>query len=317
MIWLTWRQHRAEAAVALLLVGCLGIGLIVAGQPMRVSFLHDGVAACLTRTDQSCAPVIEHFRNTFDNLRSVLILLNLVPVAIGAFLGAPLLAREFEAGTWQLAWTQAVPRRRWLAVKLVVLATVTVGLNLAMAAVVTWYRQPWDALDGRFAPDGFDLEGLMPPAYALFAFAVGTAAGTLIRRSVPALAVAFASFVAVRYTVESLLRRHYRTPVTAVWDPVTQGGTVGRDAWGLDYGIVDAQGHHLDGLYAYQDIYRAALGAHTDMPHYLHDHSMKLWDTYQPGDRFWTFQLIEAGLYLALVAALLTVVTWRVRHRTG
>jgi len=314
MIWLIWRQHRAETAVALLLIGCLGIALFTTGHPMHVSFNRDGVAACITQPSGACGPVIERFRNTFGNIKTMLIMLNLVPAVIGAFLGAPLIAREYEAGTWQLAWTQAVPRLRWLAVKLTALATVTVGLNIVFTALLTWYRQPWDALDGRFVPDGFDLEGLMPPAYALSAFAVGTAAGTLVRRSVPALAAAFATFAVTRYTVETRLRPHFRTPVTTIWDPLTQPGTVGRGGWALDYGVVDAQGHHLS--YAQADIYRAAIAAHTDIPTYLHTHGMQLWDTYQPADRFWTFQLTEAGIYLGLVAILLALITSRVRRRT-
>lgn len=315
MIWLTWRQHRTETALALLLIGLLGIGLFTTGYPMHVSFTRDGVAACVIQPDNGCNLVVERFRNTFGNVKTLLILLNLVPAVIGAFLGAPLIAREYEAGTWQLAWTQAVPRLRWLTVKLAVLAAVTVGLNIALAALLTWYRQPWDALDGRFAPDGFDLEGLMPPVYALFAFAVGTAAGALIRRSVPALAAAFAVFVATRYTVETWLRPRFRTPITTVWDPVTQPGTISRDSWALDYGVVDAQGHHL--TYAQADVYRAAIAAHTDIPTYLHTHHLRLWDTYQPGDRFWPFQITEAASYLALVAVLLVLITWQVRRRTS
>jgi hypothetical protein len=314
MIWLTWRQHRIETMVALLLIGLLGIGLFTTGYPMHVSFTRDGVAACVVQPGDGCAQVIEQFRNTFGNLKTLFILLNLVPAVIGAFLGAPLIAREYEAGTWQLAWTQAVPRLRWVGVKLAALAAVTVGLNVAFAALLTWYRHPWDALDGRFAPEGFDLEGLMPPVYALFAFAVGTAAGALIRRSVPALAVAFAVFTLTRYAVEARLRPHFRNPLTAVWDPVTQPGTISRDSWALDYGVVDAQGHHI--TYAQADVYKAAIAAHTDIPTYLHTHGMRLWDTYQPGDRFWPFQLAEAAIYLSLVAILFALVAWRIRRRT-
>jgi hypothetical protein len=38
---------------------------------------------------------------------------------------------------------------------------------------------------------------------------------------------------------------------------------------------------------------------------------------YQPGDRFWTFQLIEAGLLVALAAVLLATAVWLVHRRTG
>jgi hypothetical protein len=37
-----------------------------------------------------------------------------IPLLFGVFWGAPLLAREFEDGTHNLAWTQGVTRRRWL-----------------------------------------------------------------------------------------------------------------------------------------------------------------------------------------------------------
>jgi hypothetical protein len=36
---------------------------------------------------------------------------------------------------------------------------------------------------------------------------------------------------------------------------------------------------------------------------------------YQPADRFWTFQLIEAGLYLAITAAALAATIWLLRRR--
>ena len=36
----------------------------------------------------------------------------------GVFWGAPLVARELEAGTHRLVWNQSVTRTRWLAIKL-------------------------------------------------------------------------------------------------------------------------------------------------------------------------------------------------------
>lgn len=37
--------------------------------------------------------------------------------------------------------------------------------------------------------------------------------------------------------------------------------------------------------------------------------------TYQPGYRYWPFQGIEAGIYLAMAAALLAVTFYIIRHR--
>lgn len=321
MMWLTWRQHRAEALAAALLIAGLGAVLLIFGLPMHAGFVHTGAAGCLaqppaadaTAYRNTCASAIEHFRNDFGYTKSLFPWLNLVPLAIGAFIGAPLLAREAESGTWQLAWTQGVARRRWLTVKLATLAALAVVLDGAFAALVTWYRKPWDALNGRFG-DGFDVEGLALPVYALFAFAVGAAAGAFIRRSVPALAVAAATFGAVRVPIEAWLRPHFQTPVTLVYDPMTQSGAIGRDAWAIAQGIVDAGGHALSSA-QYWDVYKAALIARTDPPTYIHDQGMHVWTTFQPADRFWTFQFIEASIYVGIATILLILVFRQVRHR--
>ena len=41
-----------------------------------------------------------------------------VPAVIGIFWGAPMIAREIEAGTYRLVWTQSITRTRWLVSKL-------------------------------------------------------------------------------------------------------------------------------------------------------------------------------------------------------
>jgi hypothetical protein len=48
------------------------------------------------------------------------------PAFIGAFWGAPLIARERETGTLRLAWTQSITRRRWLGTKFAAIGACTV-----------------------------------------------------------------------------------------------------------------------------------------------------------------------------------------------
>ena len=245
-----------------------------------------------------------------------------VPVVSGedgrAFLGAPLLARELEAGTWQLAWTQAVPRMRWLVVKLTTLGMLTVVLTAAFSTLTTWYRQPLD-LFGHFQIDGFDVSGVVPVAYALFAFAIAAAAGVLLRRSLPSLAASLVAFVAVRVTVAGWLRPHYRTPITLIEAiPAGSGqvkiGTANLQDGILDEGISDAAGNHLNELAASM-VEHKALDAGIDPTTYLHDRGFHRWVTYQPADRFWTFQFIETGIFAGLAAILLILVIWRVKRR--
>ena len=104
-----------------------------------------GIAAC-TAQGGDCSDFVDRFfhdhRSTGLAVTSVVLVL---PALIGIFWGAPLIARELEAGTHRLVWNQSVTRTRWLAVKLglVGLAAVAVaGLgSLAVDLVVRPHRQ--------------------------------------------------------------------------------------------------------------------------------------------------------------------------------
>jgi hypothetical protein len=248
----------------------------------------------------------------------MLILLNFAPFAIGGFLGAPLLARELESGTWQLAWTQAVPRMRWLTIKVAVLGTVSILLAAVLSTVIGWYRQPLDLLGG-FDITGFDLTGVAPLAYALFAFALGAAAGALLRRSLPAAAAAFVAFIVVRVTVAGWIRPKFFVPITRV-EAITPGSGDIVDGTGnmrdmiLDQGFVDPNGQHINGLAAVILEGKAREGG-ADPTVYLHDHAYQRWVVYQPIGRFWSFQLMETAIFASLAAFLLALAVWRVRRR--
>ncbi|MFJ6671379.1 ABC transporter permease subunit [Actinosynnema sp. NPDC091369] len=323
MTWLIWRQHRTEVCVLGLLVGMFGIALLVLGAQAHDLF-PGGPAHCAGQAgiDEACTASFRRLDEEYGYVENLLAAFNLVPVVIGAFLGAPLLARELEDGTWQLAWTQAVPRMRWLAAKLVALAGVTAALTGTFTAVLTWFRRPFDAWEGRFQYDAFDLEGLVPVAYALFAFGVATAAGAILRRGLPAFGVAFGAFLAARMGVALLARPAYATPLTAA-EPIpvgdSQDGTghgpvpdIG--TWVIERGYVDSTGRRLSWT-EYYELEAAANRAGTNLNQFLHARGVQRFEVHHPADRFWTFQLIEAGLFVAVAAVLIGVVVWRVRRR--
>ncbi|HEX7301382.1 ABC transporter permease subunit [Lentzea sp.] len=319
MTWLIWRQHRTEVCVLGLLVGVFGIALLVLGSQAHGLF-PGGVTTCAgeARFDDACAAAFRRLDDEYGFVENLLAAFYLVPVVVGAFLGAPLLARELEDGTWQLAWTQAVPRMRWLAAKLTALAGVTVLLTGLFTAVLTWFREPFDVWEGRFQYDAFDLQGLVPVAYALFAFAVATAAGAVLRRSLPAFGVAFGTFLAARMGIALLARPAYATPLTTV-EPVpaskAQAGHVpGVADWTIDRGYADAAGRGLSSA-EYSELEAAADRAGTDLPRFLHDQGVQRVEVYHPADRFWTFQFIETALFVGVAAILLGVVVWRIRRR--
>ena len=162
-----------------------------------------------------------------------------VPAILGMFLGAPAVAREAETGTAHFAWTQAVTRRRWLAVKAGWLLLAALAWGGAVGALVTWWSGPQNAVAAsQFNPGSFDIQGIMPAAYSLFAMALGIAAGTLIRRVLPALGVTLGVFFAVRLIIMDWVRQHYMTPVTGIYNVALDNAPRPKGAaWILGRGI--------------------------------------------------------------------------------
>jgi hypothetical protein len=118
VIWLTWRQHRAQLLVT---AGFLVLlGLLLAGSAIEAKlYVAEHAPPGCPGPAVACADLEVALGRRYDAVYSVFGWLPLVlPALVGAFWGAPLLGREYERGTHRLAWTQAVPVWRWLAVKL-------------------------------------------------------------------------------------------------------------------------------------------------------------------------------------------------------
>jgi hypothetical protein len=242
------------------------------------------------------------------------------PVLAGLFWGAPLVAAELETGTSQFAWMQSITRRRWLAIKagwMLLAAAVWGGV---ISALVTWWSGPNNALHlDAFNPGRFDIMGLVPVAYALFAMALGIAAGTLLRRTLPALAITLAGFIAVRAVIALWLRPHYMSAVT-VFYKVTAGYTPRGSYWQLAQGILGPDGRAIStdtvgpviagvpASYLPASCAPPNAGAGPIAPSCARALArFHGFVTYQPAGRYWTFQGIETGIFVALAAILLTV----------
>ena len=105
---------------------------------------------------------------------------------------------ELENGTFRLAWTQSITRRRWLAGKLGITVAAALLAALAMTALTTWWRTPLDHLYGRMETNVFDFEGIAGFGYVLFALGLSLAIGAVWRRTVPALIIGFAGYTVAR-----------------------------------------------------------------------------------------------------------------------
>ena len=318
MIWLTWRQHRSEALVMGGVLAALVALLVVTRRAIYSTFDQLGVAGCLTdRFDSNCPQIIQAFGKQFTFLRFAVPWLNLAPVLVAMLVGAPLVARELEHGTHRLVWTQGVTRLRWLVVKL---GLVLVGCLLAEAiliALLTWWRGPFSRLEGSFGKV-FDLEGTAPVAYMVFAVAAALAAGTLLRRTLPAMVLTLALFLGVRIPVSAWVRPHYQAPITVTYDLATGDEGIRTGDWVIDDGFVNASGAAVDfseivnnctangQSLEKQSLFQCA-GAHRFQGRVV----------YQPADRLATFQAIETALYLGLATTLLGLTVYWVRRRVS
>ncbi len=319
MTWLVWRQHRLEALAAAAVAAVLAV--VVTPTALHLyqvtALLRQG--GCLGGSPgASCGTAMDAFNATSHTLQGIVPLLNILPGLAGAFIGAPLLSREYEDGTWRLAWSQGVTRLAWLRGQMLGALAVTALSAALFTAVLTWWLSPVNYVNGRFTNNGFDFTGIVPAAWALLAFAIGVLAGTALRRVVPAMAVTLAGYAVIRFPVEYLLRPRYLPPVEKWGLPFAEGSGIARNDWELGLGPVAPGGHAmLTGAQfdqvehtAQASINRATASQATyvaELNHWLTAHGYTQVATYQPADRFWTFQGIEAAICLLLALAALAV----------
>jgi hypothetical protein len=351
MIWLTWRQFRASAAMMAAALAALAVRLALTGPGLADDY-STGIAAC-TNQGGDCSGFVERF---FEHNRgaglAVTALVLVLPALIGLVWGAPLIARELEAGTHRLVWNQSITRTRWLAVKLGLVglaAITTAGLG---SLAVGWWSDPIDkagvaaATGSRMDPLLFAARGIVPIGFAAFAFALGVTVGMLVRRTVPAMAITLAVFVALQIATPQLIRPHLVPPTRSIVEITTsnlddfrlrQDGRVQVSTYAADPGArvlssrtVDASGHAVDTIPVSTSSgpcappERAPVVAPTskrpgdELSPCLAELTRlgyRQQVTYQPASRFWALQWYETGIYTGLALGLAGFCFWWLRRR--
>jgi len=329
MAWVIWRQHRFALTGMAGLLGVLAVCLWILGVQ-----LHDAYAAataCHPASSLACESLIGRF-NGIDKALSNGYVLQIVPALIGAFVGAPVLARELETGTFRYAWTQGFGRWRWTLAKLVALAVVVTAATGAISVLLSWYYQPYfqpyfagnpislTTESSPLAGGLFDLRGVAFAAWTLAAFAIGGLAGMLIRRVVPAILATLVAYAGLAFATGSYLRQHYLTAL------VTSKLNVPGSAWIISQQWLTKGGHPVSQtvlIHVLQGAPPDVAGKGGGVPdalgswQYLVQHGYTLRTTYQPAGRFWTFQWIEGGWLLALSALLIATTVWLVDRQGG
>jgi hypothetical protein len=336
MIWLTWRQHRKQALYTLIALAVLTGVMLPTGLAMHHTYTNSGLAACVAKLSTAtftsgdtpdCRALSQQFQNQYSSMTFIAILFVILPAIIGIFFGAPLIAREVEAGTHRLVWTQGVSRRHWALVKFGLVGAVTLVVAAAYTLGMDWWSQPLVADGGRLGPIVFDIEGIAPIGYTLFAVALGILASTMWKRVLPAMGVTLAGYAVVRVLIETLARPHYMSPLTASI-PITsteQFNDASGD-WIMSNGVINGVGKLVlpnAGIGCAQPGGNATVAGAlpSDDPcgggllaQGLGPGPFSNWQQYQPASRFWEFQGIETGIFLALTAILLYLAIRRIRR---
>ena len=298
--------------------------LAIRGHQMRDAYAV--VQSCTPAASAACRFANETFRDSYSDIGPIGALFVWLPALIGAFAGAPLLARELETGTFRYAWTQGVGRLRWLLGLLVPVAVGVMALAGAFGLLMTWYLHTLllAGFQQRLHPSIFPTTGLAVVGWALFAFSVGALAGVLIRRVVAALAVTLVVWTGVAFLASSVLRNNYLTPLVTSHPDQLRLGDLQVDQW-WQHGsirVTDAQlnavlqstgGQVFNG--GKVAIANPGAAGSIDPFQYLTQHGYTQWESYQPDSRYWTFQWIEFGWLVAVSLLLLGGTIWLVRRR--
>jgi ABC-type transport system involved in multi-copper enzyme maturation permease subunit len=322
LAWVTWRRYRFTFLASLLVVGLLAADLIHSGLQLRTAYGQ--VIACSPKGSASCRFLADQFQNTYGNGGFLAPLLLFLPGILGAFAGAPIIARELESGTFRYAWTQGVGRMRWTASLLVPGALGVALLSGALGALVNWRQRPLVAygITSRLEPSWFPATCLAAAGWGLLGFALGALAGVLWRRVVPALASAFAVWFGIAFLVATQLRAHYRTPLRTTSLDLPRHALLVEQWW--TKGGVRVSDTQINRIL---EQYGAQVSGHSVTVHVgpggvdpfqaLVQQGYTQVTTYQPDSRYWSFQWIELGWLVALSLVLLATTFWLVRRRTA
>ena len=329
MAWVSWRHHRIALGGVAVFLGALAVWLWIAG--LQLHHAYAAAIACHPASSAACQNLIATFQSTNVILKGGFVL-QPVPALIGAFVGAPMLAREIETGTFRYAWTQGFGGRRWALAKLVLVGVAVAAVAGAFSVLVSWYYQPYLATGNGsvfsspspLSPGLFDLRSVAFAAWTLAAFAMGALAGMLIRRVVPAIVATLAAYTGLALLAGNVLRQHYLTPLVA------KGSNLPGSAW------ITSEWWTKGGKFAFGGRPRVDLLQQLCPSSFvpgpgggiavkgtfspttcLAQHGYTQWSDYQPASHFWPFQWIEGGWLLALSVLLIAVTVWLVRRRVA
>ncbi|MFJ8858785.1 hypothetical protein ACIRD8_10140 [Streptomyces sp. NPDC102451] len=305
------RQHRWTLRIAVALV-VLGAAVLAATRLLTARFADRFAATgcSVEHTVLGCGDTVRSYLDDQYLLHCVLVyaglLMLVLPVLVGAFAAGPLIARELETGTYRLAWSQSVSPARWLAAKLAVPTVLLLAGVSVLSAAFSWVR---GRTGTEYPADWYDAPvyatvGTAPLAHALLGLTVGALTGLLVRRTVPAMALAALAVTAVLTAIGTVRKSLWPTEFAlGALDGLT-------NPWIVESGQITSSGERLP-----VDV---CWGQGADEARCVAERGITgRFADYHPASHFWPIQLVETGILLALAALALVLAFRMLRRRTG
>ncbi len=316
-------QHRAALITIFVAFIALVIAIVIGRDAVNASYASYLAAGC-TLAHPTNLGVCANTANQFADIPSftpLVVALRLFPLVIGAFVGAPMVAREMESGTYRFAWTQGAGRTRLLLVTLATLALIVTPVAVALGFLLgSWYIHPYAVINlavGSHWQSGlFTTTWWMTPIWTLLALALGTFVGALVKRTVAAIAATAVIVGGVLLAAGMYLSRIYgigaNTSSRILLNgmnpgPLNQVATHGQGPAGswLVRAWYTGPGRHVLGLKAanrisfqVNSLFESKAGT-SAARRWLALHHYTYWVAYQPADHFWILQAVVGAVVLA------------------
>jgi ABC-type transport system involved in multi-copper enzyme maturation permease subunit len=341
MGWVTWRQHRAALGWLLVPAGILAAVLVYTYPRIHPGYQVLVRGNCFARLSANCQGSLGWLDSyPAHGVSDAMIVL---AALMAMYLGAPAVARELEWGTYRFTLTQGTGRARWVTSRMALLSAAVTAITLPLALLVSWWIWPFEraGMMDHWFPAGFVLAAPVCVTWTVFTLSVAILIGAALRRVVPAIGVTLAGYLVLANLAVGLL--HFLLslfPRVAPGSPISEGsGAVavqhGRfliskipvmnragqgpaGSWVVNGWYVGPHGRRLSltaGRRITAGIPRRLTSEPGQVAHWLTQHHLTYWVSYQPADRFWLFQGIAAAGLLGLAALAGAATIWLIRRR--
>lgn len=324
-----WLQHRGAIIGVFALYAAFAAAILIGEGSARSMFAKYVAGHCITGAMRAACPTISNnLADMKDPISSVLFVLEILPVIVGVFLGAPLVAREIESGTYRFTFSQATSRTRYLVATIAMLGVFVAAGGGVLGFLFAGWARPFEVAgvgESMWQPGNFATSWWMLAAWSLLGVAAGALVGTVVKRVVPAMAttlvlvgglVLTATAVGVRQliSIAPLVTKSITPRELGVGAIGLQANTGGgpRGAWLIRAWMTGSHGAILNPSQSNRmlALVNARKGSSVGALHLLALWHVAYWVSYQPASRFPLFQGV-AGAFLILLGAIATVITAR------